>query len=117
MKKTDKKTVFLLNLAFLIYSLTSVMSKFAAAEDMLSVKWILYYGLMLFLLMIYAVLWQFVLKKTDLIIAYSNKAIVVIWGMLWGILFFHEHISLLKGIGIFIIVAGIVVLSKGENDA
>ncbi len=117
MKKSDKKTILLLNLAFLLYSLTSVMSKFAAKEDILSVKWILFYGSMLFLLMVYAVLWQFALKKTDLITAYSNKAIVVIWGMIWGILFFHEHISLLKGLGIIIIISGIVVLSKGEKDA
>ena len=67
--------------------------------------------------MVYAVLWQFVLKRADLITAYSNKAIVVIWGMLWGILFFRESISLMKSIGIFIIVIGIIVLSKGEKDA
>ena len=117
MKKNDKKTMLLLNLAFFIYSLTSVMSKLAAKEDILSVKWILFYGSMLFFLMVYAVLWQFVLKKADLITAYSNKAIVVIWGMLWGMLFFHESINLLKGIGILIIVVGIIVLSKGEKDA
>lgn len=117
MKKNNKKTILLLNVAFFIYSLTSVMSKVAAQEDVLSIKWIIYYGLMLFFLMFYAVLWQLVLKKADLTTAYANKAIVVIWGMLWGILFFHENISLMKIIGIVIIVAGIIVLSRGEKDA
>ncbi len=117
MKITDKKTILLLNIAFIIYSLTSVLSKLAAQNSIMSFKWIFCYGGMLFLLMIYAVLWQFVLKKVDLITAYSNKAIVVIWGMLWGVLFFHETISIIKGIGILIIVVGIIVLSKGEQDA
>ena len=117
MKKIDKQTMILLNIAFLLYSLTSVVSKFTAQENILSFKWILYYGCMLFLLMFYAVLWQAVLKKADLITAYSNKAIVVIWGMLWGVLFFKESITLIKGIGILIIVIGIVVLSKGEENA
>lgn len=115
--KRDKKTILLLNLAFFLYSFTSVMSKFAAGEEILTLKWVLCYGAMLFLLMVYAVLWQFALKKADLITAYANKAVVVIWGMIWGILFFHEHISLLKGIGILVIIAGIIVLSKGEKYA
>lgn len=112
----NNKSFLLLNIAFFIYSLTSVMSKFAAGEDILSIKWMLFYGCMLVCLMVYAVLWQFALKKSDLITAYSNKAIVVIWGMLWGIIFFHEGITWLKALGIVVIVAGILVLSKGEKD-
>lgn len=115
--KNNKKILLLLNVAFLVYSLTSVMSKFAASEEVLSLKWIIYYGAMLFFLMLYAVMWQFVLKKVDLIVAFSNKAIVVIWGMLWGMLFFGEGISFFKCLGIALVVLGIVVLSKGERDA
>ena len=115
--KNNKKVLLLLNVAFLVYSLTSVMSKVAASEEVLSLKWIICYGAMLFFLMLYAVMWQFVLKKVDLIVAYSNKAIVVIWGMLWGVLFFGESISFFKCAGIALVVLGIIVLSKGEKDA
>ena len=116
MKRGNKKTLLLLNIAFLLYSLTSVMSKFAAKEEVLTIKWVVCYGTVLFLLMVYAVLWQFALKKIDLITAYSNKAVVVIWGMLWGLLIFREQITLLKLLGVAFIVMGIFVLSRNEQN-
>lgn len=113
--KKSKGVLILLNVAFVIYSLSSVLSKYAAQRETMSLSWILLYGGMLVLLMIYAVLWQMALKKVDLIVAYANKAIVVIWGLVWGLVLFHESISLLKIVGVAVIVAGIVVLSKGEK--
>lgn len=115
MKKNSVGTLLLLNFAFLIYSLSSVASKCAARENILSVKWIFLYGTMVCILMIYAVVWQIVLKKMDLITAYSNKAIVVIWGSVWGVILFQENISLIKMVGVLLIIIGIVVISKGEK--
>ncbi len=114
--KNKKVSVFLLmNIAFIVYSLSSVISKYASGEEVLSSKWILLYGAMIFCLMLYAVMWQFVLKKLDLIIAYSSKAIVVIWGTIWGILLFREQLSLNKILGLLIIIFGILLISKDEG--
>ncbi len=114
--KNKKISVFILmNIAFIVYSLSSVISKYAAGEDVLSSKWIILYGAMIFCLMIYAVMWQFVLKKIDLIVAYSSKAVVVVWGTIWGILLFREHLSLNKLLGLLIIIFGILLISKDED--
>ena len=112
----SKGTLLLLNVAFCVYSLTSVVSKFAAKEEVLSFRWILLYGVMIMALMVYAVLWQCALARIDLIVAYSNKAIVVLWGVLWGAIIFHENLTWMKILGIVVIIAGIVVLSRGEKE-
>ena len=39
-----------------------------------------------------AVIWQQVLKKIPLTIAYGCKGIIIVYGMLWGALFFSEKI-------------------------
>lgn len=113
----NKKTMLFMNTAFLVYSLTSVLSKLAAGFDIISLRWIICYAAILFLLMLYAVMWQFSLKKVELITAYSNKAVVVIWGMVWGLLFFQERITFPKIAGISIIIIGILILSRNQvND-
>ena len=112
----NKKVILLLNIAFFIYSLSSVMSKLAAGKEPFSLVWILLYGGVLMVLMIYAVLWQIALGKTDLITAYSNKAVVVIWGLLWGAVLFGEHLSFPKIAGVLVIIAGILTISRGEKN-
>ena len=51
---------------------------------------------MIFILFVYAVLWQQVLKSIPLSIASANKAVTIFWGMWWGFLFFNEEISIKK---------------------
>ena len=66
-----------LHLIILIYSLGGICSKTAASKDFLSFEWILFYGLVLLSLGIYAVLWQQVLKKVNLNVAYASKAVTL----------------------------------------
>ena len=86
MKKTGIRDYLFLHIVLIIYSLTSVLSKSAA--DKTGIAFVVLYGAVLFCLMLYAVLWQGVLKKFPLTTAFANKAIVVVWGILWGWLFF-----------------------------
>lgn len=114
--KKNYRTLFVLHLLLAFYSLSSVCSKMAAQEEFLSIKFIMYYGAVILFLGIYAVVWQQILKKLPLVMAYMNKAVTVIWGMIWGAIFFNESITINKVIGCIIIVIGVcLIVSKKEK--
>ena len=62
MKNSKVKYMIILHLLLGVYSLTGVASKFASGEDFLSFKFILFYGLVLFGLFVYAIAWQQIIK-------------------------------------------------------
>lgn len=107
----------LLNVTFFIYSLVSIFSKLAATQAGINIRFLLCYGMVLFLLMLYALLWQQNLKHLSLIVAYSNKAITVIWGMVWGAILFHEKITVFQIVGAAIIVVGVCIMASQSEDA
>ena len=78
---------------------------------------ITFYLLSLFMLGVYAIIWQQVLKRLDLSIAFANKGITIIWGILWGVLIFNEKITTGMIIGAIIVIIGIVIMmyDKEEN--
>ncbi len=109
--RKNKKYV-LLHALLLIYSFCGVFSKLAASEEFLSIKFIIFYGISIAILGIYALCWQQILKRMSLTGAFFNKAIVIIWGMLWGSLFFNETISINMVIGAIIVLIGVGVVVK-----
>lgn len=107
------KPYLILNLILLFYSLSGICSKTASGKQFLSFEFILFYGLVLFILAVYAVLWQQVIKRIPLNIAYANKAVTLVWGMVWGAVVFKEHISLANIIGAVIVLAGVLLMVTG----
>lgn len=108
------RNLLFLHAVLFIYSLISVMSK--AVSEWTSVQLFAGYGFVLLLLFVYAVLWQMVLKKQSLSIAFANKSVVVIWGIVWGSLFYKESVSWQKVVGAVIIMLGIIcVVSENEQ--
>ena len=115
-RKTTWKVILCLHLILFLYSLESVCSKMAAAQEMFSFKFFLFYGLVLFFLFFYALAWQRILKYMPLTVAYANKGITIIWGMIWGAVLFNEAITLKTIIGGAIILAGIfMVVTNNEH--
>ena len=106
----------MLQAVFFIYSISSVVSKFASGKDFLSFGFLLFYGLDVMILGIYALLWQQVIKKFELSIAYANKAITLLWALVWGIVLFHEQITPGKVAGIVLVMIAIFVLNSGESS-
>ena len=106
---------FLLHILLLVYSFSGVFSKMAAGYDFLSVKFCLCYGGLILILGIYAICWQQIIKRIPLTLAYANKAVTVIWGMIWGVLFFGENITVTKVIGAVIVIAGVILYSLEDN--
>lgn len=109
------KYLIILHLILVLFSVGGIFSKLAAAEDTLSPKWIIYYGTVLFILFIYAIAWQQIIKKMPIVTAYANKAVMVIWGIIWGLIFFGERITVPKIIGAVIIIAGVYLVVTGDE--
>lgn len=107
------KPYFLLHLILFIYSLNGICSKVASGETFLSFRFCLFYGLAILGLGIYALLWQQVLKSIPLNIAYANKAITLIWGMLWGAFIFKETITINNIIGAVVVLFGVLLMTTG----
>lgn len=117
MEKKDKiKYIFLLHLLLLLYSMSTIASKKAANEDFLSFKFCLYYGIIILMLGIYAIGWQQIIKRLPLTTAFSNKAVTVIWGIVWGALFFSERITLGKVIGAAVVIIGVIMFAKADDS-
>lgn len=116
MKKINIKSVILLEVAFFIYSLSSLFSKTALYNNPTIIHIIFFYGLSLMMLGIYAIIWQQVLKRMELTVAFSNKGITIIWGLIFGTVFFKEQVTIGMIIGSMIVIAGIVfMMSEKEN--
>ena len=114
----NKKQFLLLHVLLVFYSLGGICSKKAAAESFLSAEFLLYYLVLLLTLVIYAFGWQQIIKVLPLSTAFANKAMTVVWGLVWGKVIFNENITAGKLIGISFIVAGIVLFSySGKSVA
>lgn len=83
----------------------------------MSLKWILCFGMMFLTMLVFALAWQQVLKHMSLTFAFTNKPITIIWGLVWGITVFGEHVSPNMVIGSIVILIGIMVgVSGGASD-
>ena len=115
-KRIQWKDLLMLQAVFFIYSISSVVSKFASGKDFLSFGFLVFYGLDIMILGIYALIWQQVIKKFELSIAYANKAITLLWALVWGIVLFREQITPGKVAGIVLVMIGIYILNSGESS-
>ena len=85
--KEKVKTFLFLHILLFIYSMGGICSKLAAAEKFLSFKFILLYGIL----------------------------VTIIWGLIWGLILFHEKISIFNILGIVIIIFGVYLVVAGEE--
>ncbi len=117
-RKLSKRIGALLALhaVLVLYSLTGILGKMAAEHDVLSIPFFAYYAGVIFLLGIYALAWQQVIKHLPLTTAFANKAITVLWGMLWGSLLFGEDINAWKIIGALIVAVGVILFVRADKD-
>ncbi len=114
-----KKGLFLLlHVSLLCSSLSGVCSKMASGytDDIFSPQFIFWFGLVFVIMFGYAVIWQQILKRMPLTVAYANKPVTLIWGIIWGKLIFGERITLNMILGACIIFAGIYLVTSGDKE-
>ena len=116
MKKTDPRVFLALHLLLLLFAFTTVLSKLAAGEDFLSLRFCLLFGGEFALLGIYALGWQQILKRLPLTVAYANKAVTLVWSLVFGALLFHEQVQPKQVIGCALAVAGVVLFVKADGE-
>ena len=118
---TKVKTYIALHIILFIYSFSGVCTKMASKQDFLSLKFCIFYGLMICLLFGYAIVWQQIIKRIPLTGAYASKAVTIVWGIVWGALIFKEwnDASLAKIFGELIgaafVIAGVILFSFADN--
>ncbi len=106
----------MMHLLFMIYSMTTVISRKIGGADLLSTESVAGYLLIILCMGIYALGWQQVLKSFSLSQAFANKAVVVIWGLVWGSVLFGERMTPAKLTGAALIIAGVLFFaSEGEE--
>lgn len=121
MNKQNRKTgitiplLLLLHGSLLLSSLSGVCSKMAAGQTLLSLPFFFWYGLVLAIMFGYALIWQQVLKRMDLTVAYANRPVSLIWGMLWGSLIFQERITWNMILGAGVIAVGICLVVTSDE--
>lgn len=118
MDKSKIKTLFLLHLLLMVYSMSGICSKLAAGQKFLSFKFCFYYAIIIGLLGVYAIGWQQIIKRLPLTTAFANKAVTVVWGIIWGSVFFQEEITAGKVIGVALVIVGVALfaLADGEDE-
>ena len=105
----NTKTILALNILLMFFSLGGIFSKLASKQSFLSLKFILCYGSLLFIMFVYAIGWQQIIKRLPLTMAYANRAVTIVWGIIWGLLFFNEKLNVGKIIGAVIVIAGVLL--------
>lgn len=114
MKKA--KILLLLHIMLMIYSMSGICSKMAAKEEFLSMKFCLFYVAIIILLGFYAIGWQQIIKSLSLTTAFANKAVTVVWGIIWGFVFFSEPVTPGKIVGVLMVIGGIVLYAMSDEE-
>ncbi len=104
-----------LHLLLAVYSVGNIFSKLAADAAFMSLEFVLYYGGVLLTLAVYALGWQQAIKRMPLTTAYANKAATIVWGIVFGVLFFDETVTPPMLVGAAVIVAGIALYAVEEG--
>lgn len=96
------------------------MSKQASASGDNAARFLFFFGLEFVLLALYALLWQQMIKRFDLSVAYANRSMAVVWSMVWAAVFFHDAITVKNVLGVALIVAGTILINteraEGKED-
>lgn len=111
------RTLLLLHALLMLFSLSGICSKLAASHPFMSREFVLLYGGMVLILAVYALGWQQVIKRMPLTSAYANRAVTIVWGIVWGVTLFHETVSPAKIVGAAVVLVGVALYAVADNKA
>lgn len=116
MNNSKVKVLIVLHIMLMLYSMSGIFSKLAANESFLSIQFCLCYAGIILLLGLYAIGWQQIIKRLPLTTAFANKAVTVVWGIVWGAVFFQETITVGKIVGAALVIVGVVIFAKADGE-
>ncbi len=115
-ERISVKNILILQGVVVIYTLSSVVAKFATGQELFSFSFFVFYGLEILILGIYAILWQQMIKRFDLSVAYANRAMALLWSAIWAIVLFHDTLALRQILGIAFVVLGTVIVNSDQKQ-
>lgn len=96
----------------IVYACTSIFTKMASRQEILSLSYLLWIAGAIGVMGVYAVLWQQLIARMPLATAYMFKGTSLIFVLLISALLFGEAITINNVIGSAIIIGGIVLFAK-----
>ena len=111
MLKNYLSSLVLIGINF-IYACTSIFTKMASRQEMLSWPYLFWIAGAVGVMGVYAILWQQVIKRMPLSTAYMFKGMSLVFVLLISALLFGEAITTSNLIGSAIIIIGIVLYAK-----
>ena len=103
--------IILLQFIVIIYTINSIIAKFATKAEPLSLEFFLFYAAEVCVLGVYAICWQQMIKRFELSVAYANRSMAILWTALWSVLIFKESLSVKQLAGIILVVIGTIVVN------
>ena len=104
--------LLLLFIAFLVYSSAGIFTKLASMQEPFSNQYTILIALALTLMGLYAVMWQYALRRIPLSQAYLYKSITIVFTLLFAYEIFKENISLNNVVGCVLIFLGVILNSN-----
>lgn len=91
------------------------MSKEASANREHLLWFGFFFGMEFVVLAVYALLWQQMIKRFELSVAYANRSMAVVWSMVWAVVFFHDTITIQNILGVVLVMAGTLIINTGTK--
>ena len=113
------KVYVVLHICVIVFSFTGVFAKAAAnaynAGGFSNTYLYVYIFLMLSVCAVYALIWQKVIKHISLHVGYANRSVYLIWGQIWAVTIFGEHLSCQNILGLALVLIGVIIVSLNTN--
>ena len=94
--------------------MSSFFTKQAAGYGFLSLEYCLCICGVVGILGLYAVLWQFALKKIPLSKAYPFRSLSIVFGLAIANFAFQEVVTLQNCVGCIIVLVGLLIITSGK---
>lgn len=114
-KRVTFRELVVLQAVVVVYTFASIIGKFAAGQE--PVKFLLLYAVEIGVLGVYAILWQQMIRRFELSVAYANRSVALAWSLLWAVLIFGEELTVKKVVGVILVIAGTAIINGGEEQA
>lgn len=101
----------------LVYACTSIFTKMASQQEVLSLPYLLWIAGAVGVMGLYAVLWQQVIARMPVSTAYMFKGTSLIFVLIFSVLLFNETITISNIIGSVVIIAGILLYARADECA
>lgn len=115
-KNFSLSSLLLLTTTAFVYATTGIYNKLASMQEALSWAYFEFLLLVVFVMGIYAVLWQLVLKRVPLSQAYLFKSMSIVFSLFFAWSLFHEVITTKNLVGCALIIAGIMVSARQQTS-